>query len=186
MMRMSDSISDRKSNNILNLYDLHAFSCLLVWGHLHVGCCCLGPQEMERPCWWVAPICLLYWFHKNVLVWENGPWMASECNKSQSIPLFFHLLTMKRQWTYGPTLLPWFDHFYSHIAANVHVIGWPVYWGTPWDSPGSLETINKQFMVSRLPGVSQGVPQYTGHPMTCTLAAIWLWKWSNHGNSVGP
>ncbi len=27
-----------------------------------------------------------------------------------------HLLTMKRQWTYGPTLLPWFDHFHTSLA----------------------------------------------------------------------
>ncbi len=26
------------------------------------------------------------------------------------------LLTMKRQWTYGPTLLPWFDHFHTSLA----------------------------------------------------------------------
>ncbi len=27
-----------------------------------------------------------------------------------------HLLTMKRQWTYGPALLPWFDHFHTSLA----------------------------------------------------------------------
>ncbi len=27
-----------------------------------------------------------------------------------------NLLTMKRQWTYGPTLLPWFDHFHTSLA----------------------------------------------------------------------
>ncbi len=29
-----------------------------------------------------------------------------------------HLLTMKRQWTYGPTLLPWFDHFHISTKEN--------------------------------------------------------------------
>ncbi len=28
----------------------------------------------------------------------------------------FNVLTMKRQWTYGPTLLPWFDHFHTSLA----------------------------------------------------------------------
>ncbi len=27
-----------------------------------------------------------------------------------------HLLTMKRQWTYGPTQLPWNDHFHTSLA----------------------------------------------------------------------
>ncbi len=27
-----------------------------------------------------------------------------------------NLLTMKHQWTYGPTLLPWFDHFHTSHA----------------------------------------------------------------------
>ncbi len=26
------------------------------------------------------------------------------------------LLTMKRQWTYGQTLLPWFDYFHTSLA----------------------------------------------------------------------
>ncbi len=27
-----------------------------------------------------------------------------------------NLLTMKRQWTYGPTLLPWFDNFHTSLT----------------------------------------------------------------------
>ncbi len=27
-----------------------------------------------------------------------------------------NLLTMKRQWTYGPTLLPWFIHLHTSLA----------------------------------------------------------------------
>ncbi len=45
------------------------------------------------------------------------------------------LLTMKCQWTYGPTLLPWFDHFHTSLACF-------------------KDRVNCLFMVSRLPGVS--------------------------------
>ncbi len=39
-------------------------------------------------------------------------------------------------------------------------------------------------MVSRQPGVSQGVPQYTGHPMTCTLAAILHFDQPVYGKAI--
>ncbi len=36
--------------------------------------------------------------------------------KNPTLGKYYDLLTMKRQWTYGPTLLPWFDHFRTSLA----------------------------------------------------------------------
>ncbi len=33
-----------------------------------------------------------------------------------TIKKLFNLLTMKCQWTYGPTQLPWFDYFHTSLA----------------------------------------------------------------------
>ncbi len=36
------------------------------------------------------------------------------------LPETLHLLTTKRQWTYGPTQLPWNDHFHTSLASSDH------------------------------------------------------------------
>ncbi len=36
--------------------------------------------------------------------------------ESTACPETYNLLTMKRQWTYGPALLPWFNHFDTSLA----------------------------------------------------------------------
>ncbi len=57
------------------------------------------PLPNKSPLHWIAP---LTWSFLTVLSPLTEKWSD--------------LLTMKRQWTYGPTLLPWFDHFHTSLA----------------------------------------------------------------------
>ena len=41
---------------------------------------------------------------------------ASPVTSPQLVPVFRHFLSMKWQWTYGPILMPWNNHFHTSKA----------------------------------------------------------------------